>query len=335
MSLPTWVYSGFPGGSKQEFSNPTNLAWKRQPALIVFHTTEGAGYPSAATYKNGQSAPHFTIDPWGKTFRQHYPLTEAAWALKAPAGMSTNTSGAIQFEVIGTCNPNNASLAAKYIPGAPDDVLAYAAQVMHYVADVLNIAWQSSVEFVPYPASYGVRAPQRLSVPAWQTYYGVLGHEHVPGNDHGDPGSVDIARFLSLGAGATPVPNPIPTPTPPPTPQPGGIDEDGIWGSGTTKRAQQVVGRGALVADGEVWYQYAPNKQPGLTTGWVWNWSKGKGSPLIAAMQRGMGIADDGVAGSDFWHAFQRRMGTVADGEIWNPSPAVKEFQRRLNQGTW
>jgi hypothetical protein len=132
------------------------------------------------------------------------------------------------------------------------------------------------------------------------------------------------------GGSPQPVPpNPVPVPTPP---TPGNIATDGMWGAATTTKAQRVLG---TPIDGEVWYQYKPNAQPAWTTGWKYNYEKGKGSALIAAMQRGMGIPDDGVAGDQFIRAFQKRMGTTVDGELWANSPAVKEFQRRLNNGTW
>lgn len=153
-----------------------------------------------------------------------------------------------------------------------------------------------------------------------------------PGNARIDQ-LFDIVFPAVLGVPTTPVipvNNPIPVPVPPPVNT--GIDVDGYWGSGTTHRAQDVLG---TVSDGEIWYQYAPNAQPAFTSGWVYNYSKGNGSPLIAAMQRGMGISDDGVVGQQFIRAFQSRMGTAVDGELWAESPAVKEFQRRLNAGTW
>jgi len=131
-----------------------------------------------------------------------------------------------------------------------------------------------------------------------------------------------------------PVPNPEPTPPPPPPPPPApvGLDVDGMWGNATTRRAQAVLG---TPVDGEIWYQYLPNKQPAFAGGWVYNYAPGKGSALIAAMQRGMGIGADGVVGRQFITSLQQRYGLVADGELWANSPAIKEFQRRLNRGTW
>lgn len=138
--------------------------------------------------------------------------------------------------------------------------------------------------------------------------------------------------FLRLVAGATPVSKPSK-----PSKPSGGIAVDGYWGRATTHRLQQVLG---TVADGEVWFQHPKNKQRALTSGWVWNWSRGtKGSPLIRRMQ-GVMQADgqyrgqiDGVVGPEFFKALQRRYGTIVDGELWSGSPAVKAMQSRLNSG--
>ncbi len=124
------------------------------------------------------------------------------------------------------------------------------------------------------------------------------------------------------------------SPVPPPEPEPGHtIEVDGYWGAETTAAAQRAYG---TPVDGEVWHQWPSTRQPGCTGGWMYD-TTGDGSPLILAMQRDLerlGLYEgplDGLAGPLFWKAFQECMGTPVDGEIWAPSPAVAEFQRRLN----
>jgi len=53
------------------------------------------------------------------------------------------------------------------------------------------------------PTSYGTNNGVRLGWGAWAKYEGWLGHQHVPGNVHGDPGNIDISKLL---AKAAPVP---------------------------------------------------------------------------------------------------------------------------------
>src|SRR5690606_3658218 len=61
-----------------------------------------------------------------------------------------------------------------------------------------RIPHRCGVEFRPYPQSYGLKARQRMSGDQWETYRGWCGHQHVPENDHGDPGAVDIANLLAI-----------------------------------------------------------------------------------------------------------------------------------------
>lgn len=111
------------------------------------------------------------------------------------------------------------------------------------------------------------------------------------------------------------------------------IDEDGYWGSATTRRAQQLAG---LVADGEVWHQYPNNRRvlPGCTSGWKFDYTE-KGSPLIRWMQKNVfHITADGIAGKQFANAMIRRYGNgITDGVLSSPSVAIMGFQRALNNG--
>jgi len=106
---------------------------------------------------------------------------------------------------------------------------------------------------------------------------------------------------------------------------------DGIWGAGTTRRAQEVFGTyvdGVVSSQPSIWKK--PN--PGLTSGWEWV-KNSKGSTLIKAIQKWLGVKQDGKFGEQSIRKFQARMGTPIDGKLWRNSPAIKEFQRRLNEG--
>lgn len=110
----------------------------------------------------------------------------------------------------------------------------------------------------------------------------------------------------------------------------GTVEVDGLWGSATTRRAQQLCG---TPVDGEVWHQYNRSKLPGCTTGWQWD-DTGKGSPLIRALQSRWGVAADGVMGPATANAMIKRYGNgICDGRLDAPSVAIKGFQRALNEG--
>lgn len=208
--MRAWIYDQIEGGSKQTFDLDTypSLTWKRDPAIHCLHTTEGTGFPSAATYKMGGSAPHFTIHPKLRQTRQHLPLTGGAYAL-AYKGRSTNTMGVIQYEVVGY---------AKDTDDLTDDDLAYIAHVLKTVGDETGIAATCGVDFGGVEG-YGVEGRYRLDYDDFAAYTGVLGHAHVPDNSHWDPGAFPIDKLLELMGGTVEVGKPV-TPTTPPVKEP-------------------------------------------------------------------------------------------------------------------
>ena len=109
---------------------------------------------------------------------------------------------------------------------------------------------------------------------------------------------------------------------------------DGKWGKATTTRLQQIFG---TTVDGVVSNQWAKYKtgNPGLTSGWGWkDKPNGKGSQLIKAMQKWVGMpsnAQDGEIGPATIKALQRKLGTTVDGKVSNPSQLVKALQKWAN----
>lgn len=110
---------------------------------------------------------------------------------------------------------------------------------------------------------------------------------------------------------------------------------DGKWGRETTIRLQQIFG---TTADGEIsnqWGKYEA-ENPGLTSGWEWkDKPNGKGSSLLRAMQKWAGMPEskrDGEIGPETIKAFQRKLGTTADGYVSSPSQMVKALQKWANE---
>jgi len=161
---------------------------------LVLHTTETSGWPG---YSGGASAPTFTALPDYTNkkllFRQHFPLNMSARALKnLSGGVNTNTTNVVQIELVGTSDKSGPGM---YWPEAPDWALDSLADFIKF----LNVEWGipkvSTVKWVAYPASYGFNASQRLSGSEWLNYRGILGHQHVAENDHGDPGLFPWSRL--------------------------------------------------------------------------------------------------------------------------------------------
>jgi hypothetical protein len=311
--MGVWLAAGYPGGQVVTTGDPM-LAFKTPPRIGVLHSTEGDSFPH---YDPGK-APHATVDPLRSQWQQHFQQDRAAFALRAPGGISTNTWGAIQVEIVGR------AATLKDLSGEP---LNYLLGFLNFFFTSAGIPLVSSVQFGG-GETYGLDGSVRLSRDAWYAYTGILGHQHVPANLHWDPGAIPIQAWLGAMVGH--VDNPLPPPPPPP-PAPVGIAEDGWFGTGTIAEIQRQAG---TPVDGELWYQYGKNAQPAFTSGWVYNYAKGKGSPAWAWVQGRLGTAQDGVFGQSDLAAMEHRAGFPYDGVLSGPSNTVRWFQHALNTHT-
>ena len=105
---------------------------------------------------------------------------------------------------------------------------------------------------------------------------------------------------------------------------------DGYWGKDTTKRLQQIFG---TTVDGVVSNQFSCYKaqNPGLDSGWDWKSNPSGYSPLIKAIQKKVGVSQDGHIGPNTIKAIQRWMGCTQDGCFSGPSPCIKKLQQWIN----
>jgi hypothetical protein len=186
----------------------------------VVHTTEGRSLPS---YSGGAMAPTVTGVPDIKAKKirwyQHFDVDESARALANKlGGVATNTANAFQIELVGTCDAKRSTVwdgkraGVDYIywPGAPEWALAEVAWLVRWLHDYHRIPLTCVRDWLAYgkdprrpgitPASYGA-SPARMSHSAWRAFTGWCGHQHVPENDHGDPGSMNFARVIQLAKG--------------------------------------------------------------------------------------------------------------------------------------
>jgi hypothetical protein len=161
---------------------------------LLLHSTEGGSITSAVgAYRANNSWPHATIDCTERTMARHNDWTLAARSLRNEAGgVETNRDGTIhiQLELVGFAeNPADSF-------GGRDDLEWLGQEIIGPLCRNYNVPIASSVAWMPYPDSYGKDAPQRLSQSGWDSYSGVLGHQHVPENSHGDPGLIPINLIL-------------------------------------------------------------------------------------------------------------------------------------------
>lgn len=179
----TWKGDGKSGGS-----------YIGVPVKVVLHTTETIGLPG---YNEGLSAPHLTYNPKTRVWVQHTDLKTAARALRnQTGGVETNRANAYQVEII--CYSNKAiadGSASRLWVGDLDD-LAY--EDLRALIDWTGVpvVWPGRQAFSYSQAN---AAGFRLGPDEWVNYNGIVGHQHVPENDHWDPGALDWNRIITVG----------------------------------------------------------------------------------------------------------------------------------------
>ena len=170
--------------------------------IHCLHTTEGGSWPA---YDGGKIAPHDTVMPLpgvGIRVRKHTPYTLYARALENNSTPGeTNRRGVIQTELVGTCDPATHRKYPElyYWPESDDVVLEALAEFYRPVYERFKIPAQAP-RFLAYPASYGA-SPVRMGHKVFDVYNGVIGHQHVPENSHGDPGAFPIDIYLAYITG--------------------------------------------------------------------------------------------------------------------------------------
>lgn len=168
---------------------------------LLLHSTEGSSIAGAiSAYRANNSWPHFTVDCRRRQVAQHLdPLVAARSLRNDPGGADeTNRDGSfhVQIEIVGFAGEPDTF-------GTADDLTWFGREVVKPICDLGRIPILSTVTWVRYPQSYGKSASQRLSPAQWDAYSGVLGHQHVPDNSHGDPGLIDIREILNAANGVT------------------------------------------------------------------------------------------------------------------------------------
>lgn len=172
---------------------------------VVWHSTEGASLPG---YNGGAVAPTLTAVPnWTSqklVWVQHFDFGTSARALvNAPGGVQTNTLNCAQVEIVGTCDPSTHTSWTKrgvrhlYMPELPDWAIRDLGAFARWARDEHGVPLVSGVRWASYPGSYGATNGVRMANAAWTAFRGHAGHQHVPENDHGDPGSLPMAAILA------------------------------------------------------------------------------------------------------------------------------------------
>lgn len=219
------VYSGpqkYPGASTAYWHQSAWGGSRMEANVCCLHTTEGRTVPG---YSGGGSAPNLTALPDFGAQRlrwyQHFDIDRSSRALRnLSGGVETNSLNVVQVELVGTCDYSHRASWDGRIAGR--DYVYWADPPAWAVRDLAAfLRWLNTNHGVPLsgpsmwltygpdsrrpgitPASYGA-SPARMTFAQWNGFKGVCGHQHVPENDHGDPGSLPMAAILAAAKGGT------------------------------------------------------------------------------------------------------------------------------------
>lgn len=165
------------------------------PPRLTIHTTETDPGTMAAVHANLEWPYTFALDPARKVAQQWLEADGAAYALVHPTGTpETNHMGRRHPQVVIVGRAAN-------MHTLPNDQLEWLAAKIGPILDACDIPnrW-----LTPYRAGHqgwtlaSPNSPARMSWNAWGHFTGVCCHQHVPGNDHWDPGGLDVSRLQAL-----------------------------------------------------------------------------------------------------------------------------------------
>lgn len=194
-TLDGWEQIGIPGHGGGSFI-ATDAPWRG-----VLHSTEGTSVEGAvSSYTTNGVPPQCTIDPLATRKVQHIDLDRSAYALVHPSGVETNRLKCIQVEIVMFADLDKArQYHGLHVGDLNDAHYAFISECLREIAAAVPIEATFAAPFVPYPSSYGTGAAQRFDAGTWTAFGGWCGHQHVYGNEHGDPGALDTSRIHLVG----------------------------------------------------------------------------------------------------------------------------------------
>lgn len=196
-TLDGWEQIPIPGHTGGSYVD-TDAPWRG-----VLHSTEGLSIEGAvSSYTTNGVPPQCTIDPLAARKAQHIDLDRSAYALVHPSGVETNRLRCVQVEIVMFADLDKArQYHGLHVGDLNDDHYAFISGCLLEIAAVVPIQATFAAPFVPYPSSYGTHAAQRFTADEWTGFGGWCGHQHVYGNEHGDPGALDTSRIDLVGDG--------------------------------------------------------------------------------------------------------------------------------------
>ena len=180
----------------QDLSEPANSVGSYttedgKPNKILLHTTEGTtnGYEAYPT--DNKRPAHFIVDLKKKEGYQNFSIDQPALAIK-----DYDTAGPIQIEIVGFADQSSNGYAPEYdIKNFTDEDWDYLVTLLRAISEQTNIPLTTQV-------GWGSHTP-RMNAQEFIDYEGILGHMHVPANDHNDPGDIwqDVESAIERSGG--------------------------------------------------------------------------------------------------------------------------------------
>jgi len=200
----------YPGASTTYWFGAKYPGSAMEVNVLCWHSTEGTSLPS---YDGGSMAPNFTAKPDFAAKRlvwyQHFDFDVSSRALRnLTGGVETNTLNVGQVEIVGTCDPTTHAKWARsgiqhlYMAELPDWAIRDLAAFAKWANTNHGVPLSSGLTFKAYPSSYGGNGV-RMNGTQWNNFTGHCGHQHVPENDHGDPGAFPMAAILAAAKNGT------------------------------------------------------------------------------------------------------------------------------------
>ncbi|GLP64346.1 hypothetical protein TUSST3_09660 [Streptomyces sp. TUS-ST3] len=210
----------YPGASTAYWHGSRYPGSAMEVNVLCWHSTEGTSLPS---YDGGSMAPNFTAVPDFTAKRlvwyQHFDFDVSSRALRnLSGGVETNTLNVCQVEIVGTCDPTTHAKWTRsgvhhlYMAELPDWAIRDLAAFAKWANTSHGVPLSSGLTFKAYPSSYGGNGV-RMTGTQWNNFTGHCGHQHVPENDHGDPGAFPMAAILAAAKNGTTPPEEDDMPT--------------------------------------------------------------------------------------------------------------------------
>lgn len=187
----------YPGANRTAQWRGSGGATMPKVTKLLLHTTESPSWPAYPSFQ-----PTLTFHPWkprGQRWRQHLPINGSASTLANAGTYRTNRANVCQVEIVGYCDLAYAKRYGNeqwHISHIPADAYDELGEFLAWLHREWEVDLFPAVSWPAYPGGYGATST-RMSTAEFTSFSGVCGHMHAPGNDHGDPGDLNVPLIVA------------------------------------------------------------------------------------------------------------------------------------------